>query len=216
MKKLLQISAMQGPVECCLAVALLFEKMIKEAEQKHIAYSIVKSMQGPQPGTYKSILIQLENKNEESQLALHHGVLNDFISSWLGVILWRQASSFRLQYPRKNWFILVQKFDFPELIPNSEITYQTIRSSGPGGQHVNKTETAVRASHIATGISVKVQTERSQLANKKLANLLITQKLNEMQDLKEKGDKAQRRLQHFQNLRGNPTRTFIGEKFLES
>lgn len=201
MKKLLQISAMQGPVECCLAVALLFEKMIKEAEQKHIAYSIVKSMQGPQPGTYKSILIQLENKNEESQLALHHGVLNDFISSWLGVILWRQASSFRLQYPRKNWFILVQKFDFPELIPNSEITYQTIRSSGPGGQHVNKTETAVRATHIATGLSVKVQTERSQLANKKLANLLITQKLNAMQALKLKGDKAQRRMQHFQNLR---------------
>jgi peptide chain release factor len=215
MKTLLQISAMQGPVECCLAVALLFEKIIKEAEQQHITTSIVERTQGPQAATYKSILIQLECKNEESQLALHRCVLNDFISSWLGVILWRQASSFRLQHPRKNWFILVQKFDFPELIPNSEIIYQTIRSSGPGGQHVNKTETAVRATHIATGISVKVQTERSQLANKKLANLLITQKLNEMQDLKVKGDKAQRRLQHFQNLRGNPIRTFLGEKFLE-
>jgi peptide chain release factor len=60
-----------------------------------------------------------------------------------------------------------------------------------------------------------VQTERSQLANKKLANVLIAQKLNAMQDLKVKGDKAQRRLQHFQNLRGNPIRTFLGEKFLE-
>lgn len=80
---------------------------------------------------------------------------------------------------------------------------------------MNKTETAVRATHIATGVSVKVQTERSQLANKKLANLLISQKINAMQALKLKGDKAQRRMQHFQNLRGNPIRTFLGEKFLE-
>ena len=161
------------------------------------------------------MLLQLECKTTVANPVLQSQIINDFLQTWVGVVLWRQASSFRLQHPRKNWFILVQKFDFPELIPNSEIIYQTIRSSGPGGQHVNKTETAVRATHIATGMSVKVQTERSQLANKKLANLLITQKLNEMQDLKVKGDKAQRRLQHFQNLRGNPIRTFIGENFLE-
>ena len=215
MKKLLQISAMQGPVECCLAVALLFEKIIKDADQKQINCQIIESMQGPASNTYKSILLQLECKTSVANSVLQRQIINEFLQTWVGVVLWRQASSFRPQHARKNWFILVQAFDCPELIPDSEITYQTIRSSCPGGQHVNKTETAVRATHIATGISVKVQTERSQLANKKLANLLITQKLNAMQALKLKGDKAQRRMQHFQNLRGNPVRTFLGEKFLE-
>ena len=51
----------------------------------------------------------------------------------------------------------------------NEMKFQTMRSTGPGGQNVNKTETAVRVTHLPTGISVVAQEERSQYLNKKLA-----------------------------------------------
>ncbi|XNM58371.1 peptide chain release factor-like protein [Escherichia coli] len=60
-------------------------------------------------------------------------------------------------------------------------SYDVACSSGPGGQHVNKADWAARATHSASGISVKVQSERSQHANKRLARLLIAWKLEQQQ-----------------------------------
>ena len=91
----------------------------------------------------------------------------------------------------------------------------TLRSSGPGGQHVNKTDSAVRATHLASGISVKVQSERSQHANKRLARLLIAWKLEQQQQENSAVLKSQRRMFHHQIERGNPRRTFTGMAFIE-
>lgn len=95
----------------------------------------------------------------------------------------------------------------------------TLRSSGPGGQHVNKTDLAVRATHLASGISVKVQSERSQHANKRLARLLIAWKLEQQQQQQQQENsavlKSQRRMFHHQIERGNPRRTFTGMAFIE-
>ena len=90
-----------------------------------------------------------------------------------------------------------------------------LRSSGPGGQHVNKTDSAVRATHLASGISVKVQSERSQHANKRLARLLIAWKLEQQQQENSAALKSQRRMFHHQIERGNPRRTFTGMAFIE-
>lgn len=95
------------------------------------------------------------------------------------------------------------------------IRYETLRSSGPGGQHVNKTDSAVRATHLASGISVKVQSERSQHANKRLARLLIAWKLEQQQQENSAALKSQRRMFHHQIERGNPRRTFTGMAFIE-
>ena len=86
------------------------------------------------------------------------------------------------------------------------ITYQTLRSSGAGGQHVNKTETAVRAIHAPSGISVTASDQRSQHQNKKLATDRLLIKLsawNEEQQMQQ----AQENWDSHNSLeRGNPVK----------
>ncbi len=69
--------------------------------------------------------------------------------------------------------------------------------------------------HLASGISVKVQSERSQHANKRLARLLIAWKLEQQQQENSAALKSQRRMFHHQIERGNPRRTFTGMAFIE-
>ena len=56
---------------------------------------------------------------------------------------------------------------------DADVRYQTLRASGPGGQHVNKTDRAVRATHMPTGLSTLSHDQRSQFANKKIARLKL-------------------------------------------
>ena len=77
-----------------------------------------------------------------------------------------------------------------------EIRFETLRSSGPGGQHVNTTDSAVRATHLASGISVRVQSQRSQHANKRLAILLIARRLADQASSAADALRAERRRAH--------------------
>ncbi len=73
-------------------------------------------------------------------------------------------------------------------INNSDLKIETIKSSGAGGQHVNKTESAIRLIHIPTGLVIECQDERSQFKNKDKAMKLLRSKLFEMKQ-KEQDDK---------------------------
>ena len=83
---------------------------------------------------------------------------------------------------------------------------QTCRAGGKGGQHVNTTDSAVHAVHVASGIALKVMTERSQHANKRLAREMIALKLAQRQEQSLQQSARQRSQQHWQVERGSPVK----------
>jgi len=199
---LLQISAAQGPDECCLAVSLALRQLHKEAQAMRVELHEVEREGGRLSGTLRSVLLTLKGDAAQSLAA-----------KWCGTLQWIYESPWRSRRARKNWFIGAASFS-PAAVPKEgEIRFETLKSSGPGGQHVNKTESAIRAIHIASGISVKVQTERSQHANKRLAYLLIAHRLQQLEQKKLNQQRAERRMFHHQIVRGSPVRVFKGEGF---
>jgi peptide chain release factor len=98
-------------------------------------------------------------------------------------------------------------------IGQNEIQFQFSRVSGASGQHVNKTDSAVRVTHVQTGVYVRVETERSQHANMRLAVILINKKLDELADEQAASVCADRRMHHHSIERGNVKRVFKGDDF---
>jgi peptide chain release factor len=95
-----------------------------------------------------------------------------------------------------------------QLPADDTITFQACRASGAGGQHVNTTDSAVHATHVASGISVKVMSERSQHANKRVAKELIALKLQQQMESQQAHQKHAQHLQHALIERGNAVRAF--------
>lgn len=200
---LVQITAAQGPAECALAVSHVLRILSKEAAQFGLVLTVLEQDEGTESGTLNSVLLSLDGDN-----------INTFLTEWIGSIQWTCQSPFRPRHKRKNWFVGVSVFDeSPQQSDSGCIRYESCRASGPGGQHVNKTDSAIRATHVTSGISVKVQTERSQHANKRLAQVLIKAKLAEQKHLIEVSARSERRSTGLQLERGNPVRVYSGPQF---
>ena len=95
-----------------------------------------------------------------------------------------------------------------ELNP-ADIKMDTYRSSGAGGQHVNKTESAVRLTHVPTGVVVACQTERSQFANKELALNMLKAKLYEIELRKKESDAEKKWEEQGDNGWGYQIRSYV-------
>lgn len=191
---LIQITAAHGPCECEHAAALTLRELLKAAEREGLPLQLLEELRTS--AGCKSALLRMD----VSAMPL-------WLHDWLGTIQWVFASPFRPHHPRKNWFVAVQRCEAPQALPmDNEIIFQTCRASGKGGQHVNTTDSAVHAIHVASGIAVKVMTERSQHANKRLARELIALKLAQRQEHHAQQSAKQRSQQHWQVERGKPVR----------
>lgn len=80
-----------------------------------------------------------------------------------------------------------------ELLPMSELKFETMRSSGAGGQHVNTTNSAVRITHIATGMTASIQDERSQHKNKAKALKLISARVRDKEREEKRKERGEER-----------------------
>lgn len=206
MRQWLQITSCRGPAECGWVVAQLTQSILEEAAKSGLEVQVLEAVAvpGDRPKTFKSVLLALDGPGVPA-----------FIKPWIGTVQWVGTSPFRPHHKRRNWYVGMESLtppDHPSWAPG-EIKVETMRSSGPGGQHVNKSETAVRITHIPTGLNSIAWEERSQYLNRKLAltrlNLLLEK------ETARSIDQAQKARWDLHNAlkRGDPVRIYEGINF---
>ena len=202
-KEYIQITSGRGPVECCRVVVLVMNKIIKQAKSLGYEVEVVEHEDGSNEGCMFSATLAIEGDN-----------IFSLKSEWEGSVLWvAQKNPFRPWHRRKNWFVGVHFFKPLQAgtINDSDITYETLRSSGPGGQNVNKVETAVRAIHVSSGTTVLASDMRSQSQNKKLARERLIMKLSAAEEAKQLQQTHDVWMNHNTLERGNPVKKFKGD-----
>lgn len=198
---ILHLSSGQGPKECEWVVAKLANALCREGSAAGLACEPIDPIQGPA----STALLRILGDGAEA-----------FAATCIGTICWIGTSPFRPLHKRRNWFVGVQPVRIDEQSPDlrdEDIRYQTFRASGPGGQHVNKTDSAVRATHLPTGLVVSSQDQRSQFANKRIARLKLAMLLDDRRHAEKAGGKRVLWDQNRELERGNAARTYEGDRF---
>lgn len=204
----LQITSGRGPAECQLAVAKLTEVLLREARAGALACEMLDVVDGDARGAALSTLLSLEG-----------GGARRFALRTSGSVQWICISPVRPGHKRKNWFVGVELLAPPDVAAETlrpqDVTFEAMRASGPGGQHVNKTESAVRATHKPTGLVATAREERSQAMNRKLALARLAAMLASGAAAAKSNAERERWAQHDALERGRPVRTFEGPRFKE-
>lgn len=189
---LLQLSSGQGPLECAQAVGLALKAIQKQCVASGCTLNVVDSASCKEPDCFKSIVLHIDSGQDLSRA-------RELAMQWQGAMLWVCQSQVRPKHRRKNWFFSGRMFEVNIEDIDSNIRFQACKASGAGGQHVNTTDSAIRATHLSSGISVKVSSERSQHANKRLAYALLMHKL-EAENAKQLTHHEQQRCNNIGNL----------------
>jgi peptide chain release factor len=194
----------RGPAECRIALTKTLGILASEAEVAGVTVDVTV---GPDP----------DGHGPPSAIAIIEGAgAEAFVTTWIGSILWVARSPLRPHHKRKNWFIGVFKLEGPppEPIPLklADVRFETLRAGGPGGQHQNKTESAVRAVHAPTGLVVVAREDRSQHRNKAIALERLAVLVKLAGELAAITDREKIQSGHDLLERGRPRRTFKGEQ----
>lgn len=201
-----QLSAGRGPVECAWVVAKLLKVLLAELKAERYEAVVLARSTGFEAGTLNSCLLQVSGNGVRSLL-----------KTWEGTIQWIGKSPFRKFHKRKNWFVGLSVFGENEHVNlhEKDLVFSTFRGSGPGGQHRNKVETAVRVVHKPTGLTVTSSDSKSQMQNRKSAIEKIKRafKDHELEMMRQRMDEQWK--EHLSVQRGNPSRVFEGAEFKE-
>ena len=167
---ILKLNAGAGGTESCDWCSMLYRMYTRWAERKGFAIEVIDYLDGDEAGI-KSVTFQINGENAYG-----------YLKSEKGVHRLVRISPFNAQGKRQTSFVSLDVM--PEIeedvdveIRDEDIRIDTYRSSGAGGQHINKTSSAIRITHFPTGIVVSCQNERSQHMNKDKAMQMLKAKL---------------------------------------
>lgn len=196
----LLLSSGTGPAECRIALSRLVGILQKEATQLDCSFEMV-SAAAPDKHGPKSVLITLEGD-----------VADQITRDYCGTIKFIFKSPVRPQHKRQNWFVSVTQAELTHIsevnILPEDVRYETLRAGGPGGQHQNTTDSAVRIVHIPTGIHLTARNERSQHRNKAAALDRLKNVLQHFQEQELENAKAARHQDNRNIERGNEIKSF--------
>ncbi len=172
---IMEINAGAGGTEACDWTDMLLRMYLRWAERRGFRFEVFNLLPGDVAGS-KNVTVRIEGRNAYGYLKNERGVHRLV-----------RISPFDANKRRHTSFAAVDVI--PELeddaeisISPDEIRVDTYRASGAGGQHVNKTDSAVRITHLLTGIVVTCQNERSQHKNRETALKVLAAKLSEVQN----------------------------------
>ena len=182
---------------------MLFEMYDAYCKRKGYSYSVLHDNKNERGG-FRNLTIEIDGKNAYGNLKQESGVHRLV-----------RISPFNAQAKRHTSFAMVEVLPvIPAVeqtpIPPEDIRIETSKSSGPGGQNVNKRETAVRIVHLPTNIAVHVATEREQERNKQKALEILAAKLYKIQEEERQAEIEGRQISKTMEIEwGNQIRSYV-------